>query len=136
MRAGGLRDMVGAVHNATSPPDFLTTPLKHIWLCILQELGCLCPRAADWLVQVIRPCPLPCRLLTPAYSGTQRQTQNPARAKDCSFPPAWLVGGDLPPVSSGTSWNADSIALLGWSNTELCFLPSSVVASSLPGPSL
>lgn len=21
------------------PPDFLPTPLKHIWLCILQELG-------------------------------------------------------------------------------------------------
>lgn len=37
MRTGGLRDMVRAVQNAT--PCFLTPPPKHIWLCILQELG-------------------------------------------------------------------------------------------------
>lgn len=37
MRTGGLRDMVGAVKNAT--PLLSDPPPKHIWLCILQELG-------------------------------------------------------------------------------------------------
>lgn len=103
-------------------------PLKHIWLCIPQELRRV---LGTWGLVVPGGTTLPSALppTHPSPLSDPETDRESSQSRTLQLPTsiAWLVGGDLPLVCSGTSWNADSIALFGWNDTEsstFCLPPS------------